>query len=83
MRGELVLLPLDVEDRHSDARAAVLGPAGSPTQNEHAMVLLSLFDGTGMVRVGVDDMLRQLGAPTILRASYFAEINSDLGNAVK
>eukprot|EP00974_Lingulodinium_polyedra_P053169 5110321-Lingulodinium_polyedra.AAC.1 len=47
------------------------------------MVLLSLFDGTGMVRVGVDDMLRRLGAPMVLRASYFAEINSGLANAVK
>eukprot|EP00974_Lingulodinium_polyedra_P133274 11224961-Lingulodinium_polyedra.AAC.1 len=36
-----------------------------------------------MVRVGVDDMLRQLGVPMVLRASYFAEINSDLGNAAK
>eukprot|EP00974_Lingulodinium_polyedra_P089876 8713997-Lingulodinium_polyedra.AAC.1 len=36
-----------------------------------------------MVRVGVDDMLRQLGAPTTLRASYFVELRSDLGNAVK
>eukprot|EP00974_Lingulodinium_polyedra_P028729 2766353-Lingulodinium_polyedra.AAC.1 len=36
-----------------------------------------------MVRVGVDDMLRQLGAPATLRASYFVELRSDLGNAVK
>eukprot|EP00974_Lingulodinium_polyedra_P064044 6186160-Lingulodinium_polyedra.AAC.1 len=47
------------------------------------MVLLSLFDGTGMARVGVDDLLRTLGAPNILCASFYVEINSTFSRAVE
>eukprot|EP00974_Lingulodinium_polyedra_P064126 6193643-Lingulodinium_polyedra.AAC.1 len=32
------------------------------------MVLLSLFDGSGMARVGIDDLLRRLKIPDALRA---------------
>eukprot|EP00974_Lingulodinium_polyedra_P132544 11222188-Lingulodinium_polyedra.AAC.1 len=70
-----------MEDQHDRARLAALGPAHNTVQSERSIVLLSLFDGIGMVRVGVDDMLRQLGAPAVLRASYFVELRSDLGNA--
>eukprot|EP00974_Lingulodinium_polyedra_P114666 11103923-Lingulodinium_polyedra.AAC.1 len=47
------------------------------------MVLLSLFDGTGMARVGVDDLPRTLGAPNVLLASFYVEINSTLSGAVE
>eukprot|EP00974_Lingulodinium_polyedra_P093842 9093239-Lingulodinium_polyedra.AAC.1 len=70
-----------MESQHDRAHLAALGPAHNTIQNERSIVLLSLFDGTGMVRVWVYDMLRQLGAPTVLRASYFVELRSDLGNA--
>eukprot|EP00974_Lingulodinium_polyedra_P111186 10753390-Lingulodinium_polyedra.AAC.1 len=33
------------------------------------MVLLSLFDGSGMARFGIDDLLRRLKIPDALRAS--------------
>eukprot|EP00974_Lingulodinium_polyedra_P046032 4412416-Lingulodinium_polyedra.AAC.1 len=33
------------------------------------MVLLSLFDGSGMARVGTDDLLRRLRIPDALKAS--------------
>eukprot|EP00974_Lingulodinium_polyedra_P013273 1287674-Lingulodinium_polyedra.AAC.1 len=47
------------------------------------IVLLSLFDGTGMARAGVDDMLRSLQAPDALVGSFFAETNGELASAVE
>eukprot|EP00974_Lingulodinium_polyedra_P023855 2309302-Lingulodinium_polyedra.AAC.1 len=41
------------------------------------MVLLSLFDGSGMARVGTDDPLRRLRIPDALRASWFAELDNN------
>eukprot|EP00974_Lingulodinium_polyedra_P070345 6806808-Lingulodinium_polyedra.AAC.1 len=48
-----------------------------------AIVLLSLFDGSGMARVGLDDLLRRLQIPDALRASWFAEIDNTLATAVE
>eukprot|EP00974_Lingulodinium_polyedra_P015175 1468990-Lingulodinium_polyedra.AAC.1 len=36
-----------------------------------------------MARVGLDDMLRRIGAEDALHASFFVEINSTLAGAVK
>eukprot|EP00974_Lingulodinium_polyedra_P075065 7274128-Lingulodinium_polyedra.AAC.1 len=47
------------------------------------MVLLSLFDGSGMARVGLDDLLRRLRIPDALRASWFAEMDNNLATAVE
>eukprot|EP00974_Lingulodinium_polyedra_P095240 9228233-Lingulodinium_polyedra.AAC.1 len=47
------------------------------------MVLLSLFDGSGMARVGLDDLLRRLRIPDALRASWFAEVDNILATAVE
>eukprot|EP00974_Lingulodinium_polyedra_P002062 193749-Lingulodinium_polyedra.AAC.1 len=36
-------------------------------------VLLSLFDGAGMARIALDDLLRRPGAVGALAGSFFAE----------
>ena len=46
------------------------------------IALLSLFDGTGMARVGMDDLLRMAGAPQALTSSTFVELNDELAHAV-
>ncbi len=48
------------------------------------LALLSLFDGTGLARVALDQRLRAMGpaAPTLV-ASAFAEIQASLGCAVQ
>eukprot|EP00974_Lingulodinium_polyedra_P004365 408606-Lingulodinium_polyedra.AAC.1 len=57
----------------SDGRLAAR-PDAAP-DNGRKIVLLSLFDGTGMARVGLDDLLRRIGAEDALHASFFVEIN--------
>ena len=47
------------------------------------VALLSLFDGTGMARVGMDDLLRMAGAPQALTNSAFVELNDELAHAVR
>eukprot|EP00974_Lingulodinium_polyedra_P120581 11175565-Lingulodinium_polyedra.AAC.1 len=46
-------------------------------------VLLSLFDGMGTARLAVDDMLRALRCSRALVASFFAETDGRLGDAVQ
>ena len=46
------------------------------------VALLSVFDGTGMARLGMDDLLRMAGAPQALTNSAFVELNDELAHAV-
>eukprot|EP00974_Lingulodinium_polyedra_P046693 4474749-Lingulodinium_polyedra.AAC.1 len=47
------------------------------------MVFLSLFDGTGVARAGVGDLLRVARAPRVLASSDVAESGDDLAGAVE
>eukprot|EP00974_Lingulodinium_polyedra_P041953 4027776-Lingulodinium_polyedra.AAC.1 len=65
------------------AHRAIVGPLPTDAGHGKHVVLLSLFDGTGMARAGVDDLLRTLGAPDVLRASFCVEINITLSRTVE
>eukprot|EP00974_Lingulodinium_polyedra_P066694 6456040-Lingulodinium_polyedra.AAC.1 len=45
------------------------------TRTPRTIALLSMFDGTGMVRLGLDDLLRRIDATGALVASGFAELD--------
>eukprot|EP00974_Lingulodinium_polyedra_P056708 5454774-Lingulodinium_polyedra.AAC.1 len=47
-----------------------------------AIALLSLFDGTGIMRLGLDDLLWRIGATGALVASGFAELDPALAQSV-
>ena len=47
------------------------------------IVLLSLFDGSGIARLGLDDLLRMAEAQYSLVGSFFAEVNDTLARAVE
>eukprot|EP00974_Lingulodinium_polyedra_P006033 570907-Lingulodinium_polyedra.AAC.1 len=52
-----------------DIRQMTQGQGRPRGTGQPEMVLLSLFDGSGMARVGIDDLLRRLRIPDALRAS--------------
>eukprot|EP00974_Lingulodinium_polyedra_P031937 3075856-Lingulodinium_polyedra.AAC.1 len=58
---------------------AVVPQPGNGTPR--TVALLSLFDGTGMVRVGMEDLLRLVDARAALVASGFSELNRTLAHA--
>ena len=57
--------------------------AGGREISLRPVALLSLFDGTGMARLGMDDMLRMAGSAGALVYSAFAEIDGVLATAVE
>ena len=56
---------------------------GAQVPGPRPVALLSLFDGTGMARLGLDDLLRMAGAPQALVCSAFAELDDELATAVE
>eukprot|EP00974_Lingulodinium_polyedra_P115074 11143768-Lingulodinium_polyedra.AAC.1 len=64
IRGDAVVVyPAELEDH-----IAPTIPYGLATQVARAMILLSFFAGTGMARVGFDDLLRMANAREVLVA---------------
>ena len=61
------------------AMAPVALPAGA---NPPAIALLSVFDGVGLARLALGDVLLMLNMQQYLEASGFAEIDDALANAV-
>eukprot|EP00974_Lingulodinium_polyedra_P044521 4270648-Lingulodinium_polyedra.AAC.1 len=47
-----------------------------------AIALRSRFDGTGMMRLGLDDLLRRINATGALVANGFAELDPALAQSV-
>eukprot|EP00974_Lingulodinium_polyedra_P016528 1601949-Lingulodinium_polyedra.AAC.1 len=79
MRGvAVVVYPAELKD-HADP-TILYGPAA---QVARAMILLSLFDGTGMARVGLDAILRMANAREVPVASFFAERDPRLAGAME
>eukprot|EP00974_Lingulodinium_polyedra_P115580 11155886-Lingulodinium_polyedra.AAC.1 len=70
-----------------DPRALSLPPPANVPEADsgtsRTVALLSLFDGTGMVRVGMEDLLRLVDARAVLVASGFSELNRTLAHAVE
>eukprot|EP00974_Lingulodinium_polyedra_P052645 5064390-Lingulodinium_polyedra.AAC.1 len=53
----------------------------NPATPRRTITLLSLCDGTGMARVGLEDLLRMLNARGALTANYFSELDPALAEA--
>ena len=80
--GAVAIRPGTVSSPPVTASQPPTGAGGRET-NPRLVALLSLFDGTGMARLGMDDMLRMAGSAGALVYSAFAEIDGVLATAVE